>query len=73
MSLGNILALVALAAPVMGLGYQYTYVHLPAFRAAEAETYYTRCLRECRVVCEANEVPADTCNCDHCLKHLEGA
>ena len=80
MSLGNILALAALAAPVLGLGYQYAYVHLPAFRAAEAETYYTRCLRECHVVCKANGVPLVAtpddprcCNCDHCLKHLEGA
>ena len=73
MSLGNILAFVPLVAAMLGLGYQYTYVHLPRFEAAEAETYYTRCLRECRVVCEANEVPADVCNCRHCLKHLEGA
>jgi hypothetical protein len=69
-SLGNLLALVGLAIPLAGAGYHYQYVHLPAFKASEAETNYARCLRECREVCEANGIPKETCKCDNCDKYL---
>ncbi len=70
MSLGNIFALVALAVPVLGAGYHYKYVHLPDFVAVEAETNYARCVRECLEVCVANGV--EQCNCDNCLKYIQG-
>jgi hypothetical protein len=78
-TLGNIIALVALAVPVVGIGYNYTYTLWPRFLKAEAETNYARCLRECHEVCQANGVPITPvpgdpriCKCDNCLKYLQG-
>ena len=70
----NITGYIALGLMVAGVAFGWKSSqldHLPEFRMVQAEVLYEKCMRECRQVCIANNVPPQVCKCDHCRKYLE--
>ena len=67
--IATITAVAVLAAGTAFQSYHYREVHLVEFQAVRAEYLYDKCIRECRTVCEANQI--DECDCSHCEKYLD--
>jgi hypothetical protein len=74
----EVIAVVALAFPVMWGGKVFYVDHLPEFRLVQAKQLFDDCMAECIVVCHAtcklNEpnkpVEQCKCNCSHCHRFI---
>lgn len=74
MKLGTVtgtIALCLMAVSVAWGGRLYA-EHLQDFAAVKARFLYEECVRECKATCVANGVPEADCNCQRCLRYLEG-